>query len=601
MKCPFLIKRKDVYDDDGKKIDEEVELLACMKNECMVYDGATKLCSLLSSNMKTGVLIDDYKKGVKELKDEFSRGADVMGEGFSTTGGKLLDEIVSRLDVQKKQIEVIILGFDKLQEAFSSKFEELNSGLKDFGDGVAGRLATLGEVVEKQADGLRTTVLSLEQRLTELNSNSVRASDALLDGINGLAERMGEEISGLKTLSVDTVNGALGDMVAKIDDLGRLLSGLFETAGTQSQTLIDKMASIDDIMKTAINELRFDMSSTVDSFHEKLSGHIEGVKSEITGLKAGQVASLEGLRHDFTEVRSLFDKAASNLESMAALMENLNKNYLESLGKIAGLAEGMRTGVAEVGDSITNSMKDLTSQTSDRLGAVGEQYQKTLNAVEQSVDKFEELNKRIAEMTTTITGEFRESLDRQTKVSEYTEEILQSIRNFLQKQEDRFEREQELNKKKVALDHFDRATLYFYRGNYELALNEIDRALEIDKTAEYLNVKGLVLAELGKYDDSKKTYLEAIKIEPEFSELHNNLGLLYLRMKNVNEAALSFEESVKKNVNNVGAYVNLGRALIELERYDEALKAYNRALQIDPSNQEAREAVKLYEEGKIGG
>ena len=601
MKCPFLIKRKDVYDDDGKKIDEEVELLACMKNECMVYDGATKLCSLLSSNMKTGVLIDDYKKGVKELKDEFSRGADVMGEGFSTTGGKLLDEIVSRLDVQKKQIEVIILGFDKLQEAFSSKFEELNSGLKDFGDGVAGRLATLGEVVEKQADGLRTTVLSLEQRLTELNSNSVRASDALLDGINGLAERMGEEISGLKTLSVDTVNGALGDLVAKIDDLGRLLSGLFETAGTQSQTLMDKMASIDDIMKTAINELRFDMSSTVDSFHEKLSGHIEGVKSEITGLKAGQVASLEGLRHDFTEVRSLFDKAASNLESMAALMENLNKNYLESLGKIAGLAEGMRTGVAEVGDSITNSMKDLTSQTSDRLGAVGEQYQKTLNAVEQSVDKFEELNKRIAEMTTTITGEFRESLDRQTKVSEYTEEILQSIRNFLQKQEDRFEKEQELNKKKVALDHFDRATLYFYRGNYELALNEIDRALEIDKTAEYLNVKGLVLAELGKYDDSKKTYLEAIKIEPEFSELHNNLGLLYLRMKNVNEAALSFEESVKKNVNNVGAYVNLGRALIELERYDEALKAYNRALQIDPSNQEAREAVKLYEEGKIGG
>lgn len=601
MKCPFLIKRRDIYDDNGKKIDEEVELLACMKNECMVYDGATKLCSLLSSNMKTGVLIDDYKKGVKELKDEFSRGADVMGEGVSTTGGKLLDEIVSRLDVQKKQIEVIILGFDKLQEAFSSKFEELNAGLRDFGDGVGGRLATLGEVVEKQADGLRTTVLSLQQRLTELNSNSVRASDALLGGINGLAERMSEEMSGLKTLSAETVNSVLTGMVAKIDDLGRLLSGLFETAGTQSQALIDKMASIDDVMKTAINELRFDMSSTVDGFHEKLSGYIEGVKSEITGLKEGQVASMEGLRGDFTEVRSLFDKAASNLESMAALMENLNKNYLESLGKIAGLAEGMRTGVAEVGDSITSSMKDLTSRTSDRLGAVGEQYEKTLSAVEKSVDKFEELNKRIAEMTTTITGEFRESLDRQTKVSEYTEEILQSIRDFLQKQEDRFEKEQELNRKKVALDHFDRATLYFYRGNYELALNEIDRALEIDKTAEYLNVKGLVLAELGKYDDSKKTYLEAIKIEPEFSELHNNLGLLYLRMKNVNEAALSFEESVKKNVNNVGAYVNLGKALIELERYEEALKAYNRALQIDPSNQEAREAVKLYKEGKIEG
>jgi tetratricopeptide (TPR) repeat protein len=599
MKCPFLIKRRDVYDDDGKKIDEEVELLACMKNECMVYDSATKLCSLLSSNMKTGVLIDDYKKGVKELRDEFSRGADVMGEGFSTTGGKLLDEIVSRLDVQKKQIEVIILGFDKLQEAFSGKFEELNTSLKDFGDGVAGRLATLGEVVEKQADGLRATVISLQDRLTELSANSVRASDALLAGINGVAERMGEGMSGLKTLSAETVNSAVNGMTAKIDELSRLLSGLFEAAGAQSQTLIDKMTSIDDVMKTAISELRFDMSSTADSFREELSGYLEGVKSEITGLKTGQAASLEGLRGDFTDVRSLFTKAASNLESMAALMENLNKNYLESLGKIAALAEGMRTGVAEVGDSITNSMKDLTDQASDRLGAVGKQYEKTLSAVEKSADKFEDLNKRIAEMTATITGEFRESLDRQTKLSEYTEEILQSIRTFLQKEEERFEKEQELSRKKVALDHFDRATLYFYRGNYELALNEIDRALEIDKTAEYLNVKGLVLTELGKYDDSKKTYLEAIKIEPEFSELHNNLGLLYLKMKNVNEAALSFEESVKKNVNNVAAYVNLGKALIELEKYDEALKAYNRALQIDPSNQEARDAVKLYKEGKI--
>jgi len=109
-----------------------------------------------------------------------------------------------------------------------------------------------------------------------------------------------------------------------------------------------------------------------------------------------------------------------------------------------------------------------------------------------------------------------------------------------------------------------------------------------------------VLAELGRYDDSKKTYLRALELEPEFSELHNNLGLLYLKMKKLDEAVLSFEESIKKNVNNALAYVNLGNALIELEKYDDAVSAYNRALEIDPSNQEAREAVQLYKEGKIG-
>ncbi len=248
---------------------------------------------------------------------------------------------------------------------------------------------------------------------------------------------------------------------------------------------------------------------------------------------------------------------------------------------------------------MAESMKTVTSEASERLSAVGKQYEKTFNAVEKFAEKFEDLNNRVVEMTSLITREFTESLDRQTKLSEYTKDILENIQGFLQKEADRFEKEQELNKKKTALDHFDRATLYFYRGNYELALTEIDRALEIDETAEYFNLKGLILAELGKYEDSKAAYLRAIELEPEFSELHNNLGLLYLRMKNVNEAVLSFEESVKKNVNNAMAYVNLGNALIELEKFEEALKAYNKALQIDPSNQEAKEAVKLYKEGKI--
>jgi cytochrome c-type biogenesis protein CcmH/NrfG len=70
-------------------------------------------------------------------------------------------------------------------------------------------------------------------------------------------------------------------------------------------------------------------------------------------------------------------------------------------------------------------------------------------------------------------------------------------------------------------------------------------------------------------------------------------------MKKLDEAVVSFEESVKKNVNNALAYINLGKALIELERYDDALSAYNRALEIDPSNQDAKEAVQLYKEGKI--
>ncbi|KPK63539.1 hypothetical protein AMJ83_06430 [candidate division WOR_3 bacterium SM23_42] len=596
MKCPFLIKRRDLYDDDGKKIDEEIELLDCMKNECMVYDSATKLCSLLSSNMKTGVLIDDYKKGVKEVKEEIFQRAEALREGVSESITTMQEGLLGRLDVQKKQIEVMILGFDKLQEAFNSKFEELKSSLQEASGGIAGGLTNLAETATGQVEGVKSTLLSLQDKFSEYNTTNMRLADDLLAGINNMSDRLRDEITDLKAQST----GALIGVSNKFDEFGKLFAEMSETDGVRSQALIDKISSIDDVMKNVINELRFEASTTADKLTDEVSKHIEEVKNEIVNLKTGQVVSLNSLQGELVQVRDLFTKSSASLEAMSGMLSSLNSNYVESLSKIAGLAEGMRRGVEEIGESMNKALTEMSTDTHNQMGAVAAEYERAVGDIAKLTAKFDDVKDRLTDMTGEITKEFKESLDHQTKLSDFTKDILENMRNFLQKEEQRFEQEQELRKKKTALDHFDRATLYYYRANYELALNEIDKAIEIDKTSEYLNLKGLVLAELGRYDDSKKTYLRALELEPEFSELHNNLGLLYLKMKKLDEAVLSFEESIKKNVNNALAYVNLGNALIELEKYDDAVSAYNRALEIDPSNQEAREAVQLYKEGKIG-
>jgi tetratricopeptide (TPR) repeat protein len=595
MKCPFLMKRKDIYDDDGKKVDEEIELLACLKNECMVYDSATKLCSLLASNMKTGVLIDDYKKGIKEIKEEIFQRAEALGEGVTQSVEKLHEGLLGRLDVQKKQIEVMILGFDKLQGAFTSKFEELKASLQDVSTGIANGMAVLGTAGEKQGETLKSTMLSLQDRFSDINNTNMRLTDDLLAGLNNLGERLQENIKEMNSQNT----GALKEITAKFDEFSRQMAARAQDDGARSQALFDKICSIDDAMKTGMNELRFDVSGTADRFKDELSKYIEGVKNEVMNLKTGQVAALNGLQGELVQVRELFTKSSSSLESMLEMMGSLNSNYVESLSKIAGLAEGMRKGVEDIGASMTRVIKEMTTETHNQIGTVATQYEKTFGDVAKLTDRFEEVKNRIGDMTVQMTRDFKASLDNQSKLSDNTKDILESIKAFLQQEEKRFEKEQELSRKKTALDHFDRATLYYYRANFELALNEIEKAIEIDKTAEYLNLKGLILAELGRYDDSKNMYLEALRLEPEYSELHNNLGLLYLKMKKLDEAVLSFEESVKKNVNNALAYVNLGKALIELEKFDDAISAYNRALEIDPGNQEAREAVRLYKEGKI--
>jgi len=595
MKCPFLMKRRDIYDDDDKKVDEEIELLGCLKNECMVYDSATKLCSLLSSNMKTGVLIDDYKKGVKEIKEEIFQRAESLVEGVSQSLGKMQEGIVSRLDVQKKQIEVMILGFDKLQEAFTNKFEELKKGLLDASESVGSGLTALSHAGEKQTESLKSALVTLQEKFGDITSSNMRLADDLLASINNVGERFRNEMSELKTQNADAMTG-LG---AKFDEFRTMFAEVSQADGARNQSLVERISSIDDLLKNIINEVRFEASATTDRLKEELSKYIEGVKNEVTSLKTGQVVSLNNLQGELVQVRELFSKTSGSLESMLAMMSSLNSNYVESLSKIAGLAEGMRKGVAEIGESMTSILSGMTTETHNQMAAIAAQYEKTLGDVTALTERFTDVKNQLGDMTKQITGEFKESFERQTTLAVHTKDILESMRSFLEQEGKRFEQEQELGRKKTALDHFDRATLYYYRGNFELALNEIDKAIEIDKTAEYLNLKGLILAELGRYEDSKSTYLAALKLEPEYSELHNNLGLLFLKTKKLDEAVLSFEESVKKNMHNALAYINLGKALIELERYDDAINAYNRALEIDPANKEAREAVQLYKEGKI--
>ncbi|MBE0432400.1 tetratricopeptide repeat protein [candidate division WOR-3 bacterium] len=595
MKCPFLIKRRDVFDNEGKRLGEEVELMACIKNECMVYDSATKLCSLLSSNMKTGILIDEYKKGVKETRDGFALDTKVLAESLLTATDKLHETIAGRLDVQKKQIEVVILGFDKLQEVYCGKFDELKAGLRGFAGEAAGRLTALDNAMTKQAGELMPMVQSLQEKLTEINNTNARFLGDLLASINSMADRFKEEISGLRTHNAEVVN----NIGAKFDALSKIFAAMSEASAERYQALVEKVSSIDGVMKSAMNELRFEISTIADRFKDDLGGYLEGVKGEIVSFRNGQQAAFNNLQGESAQARTLFGRAATSLEAMSGMMDGLNKNYLESLGKIAALAEGMRKAVADIGVSMNQALRDMSGETGDRLGAVAKQYEKTLSVVGGFADRFEDMSNRLGAMTKTITDHFKESLDRQTRLTEQTGDVLEYMKSFLEKEAEHLEREQEFSRKKTALDHFDRATLYYYRGNSELALNEIEKALEIDRTAEYLNMKGLILSELGRYDESKKAFLEAIEREPELSELHNNLGLLYLKMKKVDDAVLSFEQSVKKNVGNALAYVNLGKALIEVDRFDEALAAYNHALEIDPSNREAREAVKLYEEGKI--
>ncbi len=666
MKCPFLIIRKDTLDKDGTKTGEEIEIQDCIKNDCMIFDGATKLCSLLASNMKAGVLIDDVKQGMKEVKEEIYQRSEAMSVTLSTTVQTLQDAVLGRFDLLQKQNEVIALGFDKIGETIGSRFEGLNahvnqlleavtalgSTLEKSKDMVIENMNTTRDTLVNQGEGVRTSIQSLQRivnevqgthvqfstdvkafseallvHLGELKDSAVRRNDDVCSRLDMMKQGL-DKVMTTSQIGMETISGAMeriistaqavvtgleqmDTVIGQLSNLNELVKG--EIAGLKSETLstLSTIAGKVDGIEGSFGETLkpgIEMISTLKAEIKESISHLasdiqmvgEILKSEVGTLRSDQAASLGNVQGTIMQLHTLFRSSSESLESMNEMIKNLNTNYLESLGKIAGLAEGMRKGVDKVGEGMQLSVRDLVQEMKNEIGSLEKQYEKTFGDIAQLAEKFGGLNTRLKEMTIEIEKEFKDSFERQAKLSEHTKTILEHIKEYFEKQEERYKDEQETRQKKEAIDHFDRATLYFYRGNYELAVNEIDKALEIEKTAEYLNLKGVLLTELGRFDDSKKVYGEALKLESNLAEIHNNLGLLYLKMKKLDDAVVSFQEAVKKNVNYARAYVNLGKAYIESEKYDDAIEAFEKALEIDPANAAAREAIDLYKKGKIG-
>ncbi|MCK4453301.1 hypothetical protein KAU59_02990, partial [candidate division WOR-3 bacterium] len=475
MKCPFLIERKDVFDDDGRKVGEEIELQECIRNECMIFDGATKLCSLLSSNMKTGVLIDDVKNGMKDLKEEMFQRTESLGVVVSTTVQTLQEALLGRFDILKKQNEVMVLGFDRLMETISNKFEAIKTVFSGFND----NLNTLKDSINNQGEGIKSVAQSLKGEVNEIKNANMRFSEDII--------KFNEELFN-KLAEYNEKNGKANENTcSKLDILRENLEKLAATNQVGMETIsgeIEKIVSVDKEVLAKLNQL--DTSTLTNDFRNVG----DSIKEEVINLKNDQAASLNNVQGALTNLENLFKQSSDSLTTMNDTMRDLNSNYIESLGKIAGLAEGMRKGVEKVGEGMHDSVNDLIEEMKKETGALEKQYKETFADIANLADKFDGLNTRIKDMTNEVEREFKESFDRQTIVSDYTKTIVEHIKEYFDKEDARYKEEQKLGKKKEGLDHFDRATLYYYRGNYEIATNEINKALEIQQTTEYLNLKG---------------------------------------------------------------------------------------------------------------
>ena len=101
------------------------------------------------------------------------------------------------------------------------------------------------------------------------------------------------------------------------------------------------------------------------------------------------------------------------------------------------------------------------------------------------------------------------------------------------------------------------------------------------------NVRGIALAQEGKYDKAWAQFQFALQVEPSNIDAHTNLGSVLNRQKRHDEALGHYQQVLSRDPNHVTANYNIGVVLADQGRDEEAVAQYKKTLRLQPDHVDA--------------
>lgn len=150
----------------------------------------------------------------------------------------------------------------------------------------------------------------------------------------------------------------------------------------------------------------------------------------------------------------------------------------------------------------------------------------------------------------------------------------------------------------VALNN--RANVYHLLDLHEKAINDLDHAIKIDKNFSNLyNSYGNILADLERFDEALEKYDLSLDIH-KTAEAYNNRGVLFYKKKKYDESLSDFNFAISMKPKYSDALIGRGALYKEQRKYLLALKDFRRALRLNPlSSAELTNIAELYATLKI--
>ncbi len=129
---------------------------------------------------------------------------------------------------------------------------------------------------------------------------------------------------------------------------------------------------------------------------------------------------------------------------------------------------------------------------------------------------------------------------------------------------------------------------FLKKGSANEAIVHYQKALKI--TPDYTEVHnnlGNALCQNGMVDEAMVHYQKALEIKPDYAEANFNLGNALLQKGHVDEAISHYQKALEIKPGYAEANFNLGNALRQKGAVDEAIAHYHKALEVKPDYTEA--------------
>lgn len=130
-------------------------------------------------------------------------------------------------------------------------------------------------------------------------------------------------------------------------------------------------------------------------------------------------------------------------------------------------------------------------------------------------------------------------------------------------------------------------------GHVQLALDTFSESIDAYPTAEGYTYRAWALSYQDRFGDAVSDCMRAVKLDPDFGNPYNDLGVYLMHLGRLDEAVTWLERAKRaaRYVPRHFPFLNLGHIHMMRDEQHLALFEYVRALELDPGNEAAQEAI----------